>query len=163
MGEVYEAEQPEPVRRRVAVKIIKWGMDTKQVVARFEAERQALAMMSHLNIATVFDASATTEGRPCFVMKYVKGVPIIEHCYRHRLATRERIELFMKVCEGAQHAHRKAVIHRDVKPTNILVARQDGKAVPKIIDFGVAKATEQRLTEQTLFTELGQLVGRPST
>jgi non-specific serine/threonine protein kinase/serine/threonine-protein kinase len=161
MGEVYEAEQEAPVRRKVALKIIKWGMDTKKVVARFEAERQALAMMNHPNIAKVFDAGATDRGRPYFVMEFIKGVPITEHCDRQRLTNQERLELFAHVCEGVQHAHQKAVIHRDIKPANILVAIEGGNPVPKIIDFGVAKATEQRLTERTLFTELGQLVGTP--
>jgi serine/threonine protein kinase/tetratricopeptide (TPR) repeat protein len=161
MGIVYEAEQETPVRRRVALKLVKWGMDTGQVVARFEAERQALALMNHPNVARVFDAGATREGRPYFVMECVKGVPITEHCDRHRLTTRERLELFMQVCEGVQHAHQKGIIHRDIKPSNILVEVREGKAVPKIIDFGVAKATEHRLTERTLFTELGQLVGTP--
>jgi non-specific serine/threonine protein kinase/serine/threonine-protein kinase len=157
---VYLAEQADP-RRRVALKVIKWGMDTKQVIARFEAERQALALMDHSNIAKVFDAGATAEGRPYFVMEYVKGVPVTEHCDTHRLTTKERLELFTKVCEGVQHAHQKAVIHRDIKPSNVLVAIQDGKAVPKIIDFGVAKATAQRLTEKTLFTAMGVMVGTP--
>jgi serine/threonine protein kinase/tetratricopeptide (TPR) repeat protein len=160
MGEVYLAEQDDP-RRKVGLKIIKWGMDTKQVVARFEAERQALALMDHPNIAKVFDAGATAQGRPYFVMEYVKGVPITEHCDRHRLTTRQRLELFVQVCEGVQHAHQKAVIHRDLKPSNVLVAIQDGKPVPKIIDFGVAKATAQRLTEKTMFTAMGAMVGTP--
>jgi serine/threonine protein kinase len=160
MGEVYLAEQDDP-RRKVALKIIKWGMDTKQVMARFEAERQALAIMDHPSIAKVFDAGTTEQGRPYFVMEYVKGVPITEHCDRQRLTTRERLELFMQVCEGVQHAHQKAVIHRDIKPSNILVSIRDDKAVPKIIDFGVAKATAQRLTEKTVYTELGQLIGTP--
>jgi tetratricopeptide (TPR) repeat protein len=160
MGEVYLAEQDAP-RRKVALKIIKWGMDTKQVMARFEAERQALALMDHPNIAKVFDAGATEQGRPYFVMEYVKGVPITEHCDRQRLTTEDRLELFMQACEGVQHSHQQAVIHRDIKPSNILVTTQDGKAVPKIIDFGVAKATAQRLTEKTIYTELGQLIGTP--
>jgi non-specific serine/threonine protein kinase/serine/threonine-protein kinase len=161
MGEVYEAEQERPVRRKIALKIIKIGMDTKQVIARFEAERQALAMMDHANIARVYDAGATEQGRPYFVMEYVDGVPITEHCDRHRLTTRERLDLFIQVCEGVQHAHQKAIIHRDIKPTNILVTYKDGNAVPKIIDFGVAKAVEHRLTEKTAYTELGQLIGTP--
>jgi non-specific serine/threonine protein kinase/serine/threonine-protein kinase len=161
MGEVWLAEQTEPVTRRVALKVIKQGMDTKQVVARFEAERQALAMMDHPAVAKVFDAGATPEGRPYFAMEYVKGVPITTHCDRHRLSNAERLKLFMQVCEGVQHAHQKAIIHRDLKPSNVLVSIQDGKAVPKIIDFGVAKATAQRLTEKTVFTQLGVLIGTP--
>ncbi len=154
MGEVYEAEQERPVRRRVALKVIKHGMDTKQVVARFEAERQALAMMDHPSVAKVFEAGATPRGRPYFVMEFVRGVPITEHCDRQKLPVRERLELFLQVCEGVQHAHQNAIIHRDLKPSNVLVSIQDGRAVPKIIDFGVAKATTQKLTEKTLFTEL---------
>ncbi len=161
MGEVYEAEQEKPVRRRVALKIIKHGMDTKQVVARFEAERQALAMMDHPSVAKVFEAGATPRGRPYFVMEFVRGVPITEHCDRQKLSVRERLELFLQVCEGVQHAHQNAIIHRDLKPSNVLVSIQDGRAVPKIIDFGVAKATTQKLTEKTRFTELGVLIGTP--
>jgi serine/threonine protein kinase/WD40 repeat protein len=162
MGEIYEAEQVEPVRRKVALKLIKWGMDTRRVVARFEAERQALALMSHANIARVFDAGATERGRPYFVMEFVEGVPVTEYCDRQCLSTRQRLELFMQVCDGVQHAHHKGIIHRDIKPSNVLVALEDDRPVPKIIDFGVAKATEQRLTEKTVYTELGQLVGTPS-
>jgi non-specific serine/threonine protein kinase/serine/threonine-protein kinase len=161
MGEVYEAEQEKPVRRKVALKLIKWGMDTKQVVARFESERQALALMDHPGIAKVLDAGATEQGRPYFAMEYVKGEPITKYCDKHRLSTRERLKLFMQVCEGVQHAHQKGIIHRDLKPTNVLVAIQENKPVPKIIDFGVAKATEQRLTEKTVFTQMGVLVGTP--
>ena len=161
MGEVWLAEQREPVRRRVALKIVKRGMDTRQVVARFEAERQALALLDHPAVAKVFDAGSTARGRPYFAMEYVQGVPITEHCDRQRMTTRERLELFMRVCEGVQHAHQKAIIHRDLKPSNVLVTLQDGKAAPKIIDFGVAKATAQRLTEQTLYTEMGVLIGTP--
>jgi eukaryotic-like serine/threonine-protein kinase len=161
MGEVWLSEQVEPVRRRVAVKVIKPGMDTKQVVARFESERQALALMDHPAIAKVFDGGSTPEGRPYFVMEYVAGVPITEHCDTHRLSTRERLELFIEVCEGVQHAHQKAIIHRDLKPSNILVSLVDGRAQPKIIDFGIAKATGQRLTEKTLFTEVGAIIGTP--
>ncbi len=161
MGEVFEAEQVEPIRRRVALKIIKWGMDTREVVARFESERQALALMDHPHIARVYDADATSEGRPYFVMELVKGVPITEFCDTHRLATPERLELFTRICSGVQHAHRKGVIHRDVKPSNVLVSMVDGRPVPKIIDFGVAKATSQRLTERTVFTEFGQWIGTP--
>jgi eukaryotic-like serine/threonine-protein kinase len=136
-------------------------MDTKQVITRFEAERQALAMMDHPFVAKVFDAGSTSAGRPYFVMEYVAGVPITEHCDRNRLTTRERLDLFMQVCQGVQHAHQKAILHRDLKPSNVLVSVQDGKAIPKIIDFGVAKATAQRLTEQTMFTALGVLIGTP--
>jgi len=161
MGEVWLAEQTEPIRRTVALKVIKQGMDTKQVVLRFEAERQALALMNHPAIARVFDAGATERGRPYFVMEYVKGVPITEYCDAHQLSTRERLELFIRACEGVQHAHQKAVIHRDLKPSNILVTDVDGRPQPKVIDFGVAKATASRLTERTMFTELGQLIGTP--
>jgi serine/threonine protein kinase/tetratricopeptide (TPR) repeat protein len=161
MGEVYEAEQEQPVRRRVALKVIKHGMDTKQVVARFEAERQALAMMDHPSVAKVFEAGATPRGRPYFVMEFVRGVPLTEHCDRQKLPVRERLGLFLQVCEGVQHAHQNAIIHRDLKPSNVLVSIQDGRAVPKIIDFGVAKATTHKLTEKTMFTELGALVGTP--
>ena len=161
MGEVWVAEQHKPIHRRVALKLIKAGMDTRQVIARFESERQALAMMDHPAIARVFDAGETDEGRPYFVMEYVQGIPITAHCDRSRLTTLERLDLFRHVCEGVQHAHQKAVIHRDLKPTNILVAVQDGVAVPKIIDFGVAKATARSLTERTMYTELGMLIGTP--
>jgi len=161
MGVVYLAEQTEPVRRKVALKIIKHGMDTKQVVARFEAERQALAMMDHPCVAKVFDAGSTEGGRPYFAMEYVQGVPITEHCDRQRLTTRERLELFQQVCEGVQHAHQNAIIHRDLKPSNVLVSYRDGKATPKIIDFGVAKAIEHKLTEKTLYTEMGVMIGTP--
>src|SRR5580700_10240330 len=161
MGEVWLAEQKHPVRRRVAIKLIKAGMSTREVVARFEAERQALAMMDHPAIATVFDAGSTADGHPYFVMEYVPGVPITEHCDTHNLPVRERLELFIQVCEGVQHAHQKAIIHRDLKPSNVLVSLQDGKARPKIIDFGVAKATAQPLGEETLYTRLGAMVGTP--
>src|SRR6202142_381509 len=161
MGEVWLAEQKTPIHRTVALKLIKAGMDTKAVVARFESERQALALMDHPNIAQGDDAGSTPEGRPYFVMEYVPGLPITEYCDKHRLTMKERLELFMQVCEGVQHAHQKAIIHRDLKPSNVLVVEQDGKAVPKIIDFGLAKATAQRLTDKTLFTELGVLVGTP--
>ncbi len=161
MGEVWEAEQERPVRRRVAFKLIKWGMDTKEVLARFESERQALALMNHPNIARAYEAGSTDEGRPFFVMEYVKGVPLTEYSDAQRLSTRDRLKLFMQVCDGVQHAHQKGIIHRDIKPSNILVAVEDGRPVPKIIDFGVAKATAQRLTERTLFTELGQWIGTP--
>ena len=161
MGVVYLAEQQKPLRRRVALKLIKLGMDTKDVLARFESERQALAVMNHPNIAKVHDAGSTEQGRPYFVMEYVQGVPITDYCDRHRLTTRERLEAFIPVCQAIHHAHQKAIIHRDVKPSNILVSVEDGRPVPKVIDFGVAKATSQRLTERTLFTQHGMLVGTP--
>jgi serine/threonine protein kinase/lipopolysaccharide biosynthesis regulator YciM len=159
MGVVFMAEQEKPVRRKVALKIIKPGMDTNQVVARFEAERQALAMMDHQNIARVFDAGATETGRPYFVMELVCGKPITEFCDGRQMSPRERLELFIQVCKAIQHAHQKGIIHRDIKPSNVLVTIQDGKPVPKVIDFGVAKATDQSLTEKTLFTQHGALVG----
>jgi eukaryotic-like serine/threonine-protein kinase len=161
MGEVWLAEQKEPVRRRVAIKLVKAGMNSREVVARFESERQALALMDHPAIATVFDAGATPEGAPYFVMEYVAGVPINAYCDDHRLSIRERLELFMRVCEGVQHAHQKAIIHRDLKPSNILVTEIDGKPAPKIIDFGVAKALTQKLTADTMFTRRGALIGTP--
>ncbi|HUK81995.1 MAG TPA: serine/threonine-protein kinase, partial [Verrucomicrobiae bacterium] len=161
-GVVYMAEQEEPVRRRVALKVIKLGMDTKQVVARFEAERQALAMMDHPNIAKVLDAGATETGRPFFVMELVRGVPITEYCDKNNLSTRERLDLFMQVCHAIQHAHQKGVIHRDIKPSNILVTLQDGVPMPKVIDFGIAKAIDQPLTEKTLFTRFEQFMGTPA-
>ena len=161
MGEVWLAEQKEPVRRRVAIKLIKAGMDTREVVARFESERQALALMDHPAIAKVLDAGSTPQGAPYFVMEYVAGVPITAYCDNHRLSTRERLDLFMHVCEGVQHAHQKAIIHRDLKPSNILVTEVDGHPAPKIIDFGVAKALTQKLTADTLFTRAGALVGTP--
>jgi len=161
MGEVWAAEQLRPVRRRVALKIIKRGMDTRQVVRRFEAERQALALMNHPNVARVFDAGETPRGRPFFAMELVKGSPIHQYCDRERLDTRQRLELVMQVCDGVQHAHQKGIIHRDLKPSNILVSVEDDRPRPKIIDFGVAKATNQHLTEMTLYTEMGQLIGTP--
>ena len=161
MGEVWLAEQLRPVRRQVALKLSKAGMDTARVVARCEAERQALAVMEHPAIAHVFDAGVTPEGRPYFVMEYVGGETITRYCSRQRLSTRHRIELLLQVCEGVQHAHQKGIIHRDLKPSNVLVTLQDGSPVPKIIDFGVAKATTQPLTERPLFTELGVLIGTP--
>lgn len=160
-GVVYMAEQEEPVRRRVALKIIKLGMDTKQVIARFEAERQALAMMDHPNIARVFDASATETGRPYFVMELVKGEPITAFCDRGKLSIAERLEVFSQVCRAVQHAHQKAVIHRDIKPSNVLVSVVDGRPLAKVIDFGIAKAIEHRMTEKTLFTEFHQMIGTP--
>jgi len=161
MGIVYLAEQEEPIRRRVALKVIKVGHDTRQVVARFEAERQTLALMHHPNIAAVFDAGTTKQGRPYFAMEYVPGLPITEYCDQHRLSMRERIGLFVDVCAAVHHAHQKGIIHRDIKPTNILVTEQDDRPVPKVIDFGVAKATGQHLTERSFFTEHGVLIGTP--
>src|SRR5690349_3659323 len=161
-GVVYMAEQEEPVRRRVAVKVIKLGMDTRQVVARFEAERQALALMDHPNIAKVLDAGATETGRPFFVMELVRGIKITEYCDQNRLSAEERLKLFVQLCHALQHAHQKGIIHRDIKPSNILVTVNDGVPVPKVIDFGIAKATEQRLTEQTLFTAFEQFIGTPA-
>jgi eukaryotic-like serine/threonine-protein kinase len=161
MGEVWLAEQKEPVRRRVALKLVKAGMNSREVIARFESERQALALMDHPAIAKVFDAGSTPQGAPYFVMEYVAGVPITNYCDKHRLNTRERLDLFMRVCEGVQHAHQKAIIHRDLKPSNILVINVDGRAAPKIIDFGVAKALTQKLTADTMFTRVGALLGTP--
>ena len=161
MGEVWLAEQKEPVRRRVALKLIKGGSNTRESLIRFESERQVLALMDHPNIARVFDAGETPEGAPYFVMEYVAGIPITLYCDKHRLGTRERLELFAHVCEGVQHAHQKAIIHRDLKPSNILVGEVDGKPVPKIIDFGVAKALTQKLTAETMWTRAGALLGTP--
>ena len=162
MAVVYMAEQEEPIRRKVALKIIKLGMDTKQVIARFEAERQALALMDHPTIAKVLDAGATETGRPYFVMELVAGVCITEYCNQNNLTTRERLELFMQVCNAVQHAHQKGIIHRDIKPANVMVAEHDGTPVPKVIDFGIAKATNQRLTEKTLFTRYAHIIGTPA-
>ncbi|MGO4881184.1 MAG: tetratricopeptide repeat protein [Bryobacteraceae bacterium] len=162
MGEVWLAEQRQPVRRRVAIKLIKAGMDTREVVARFQSERQALALMEHPNIAKVFEAGATPQGRPYFVMEYVTGLPITEYCDKHRMTLRERLELFARVCDGVQHAHRNAIIHRDLKPSNILVGEIDGKPVPRIIDFGLAKATARGLNAETMFTQAGAIVGMPA-
>jgi non-specific serine/threonine protein kinase/serine/threonine-protein kinase len=162
MGEVWLAEQTEPLHRTVALKLIKTGMDTKAVIARFESERQALALMEHPCIAKVFDAGSTADGRPYFVMEYVPGQPINEYCDRHRLTVKQRLDLFTQVCEGVQHAHQKAIIHRDLKPSNVLVQEIDNKPAPKIIDFGLAKATGQRLTDVTLYTEVGSMVGTPA-
>lgn len=161
-GSVFLAEQEEPVRRKVALKIIKLGMDTRQVVARFEQERQALALMDHPNIARVLDAGATGTGRPYFVMELVRGVPLTEYCDQQRLTARERLDLFIPICNAIQHAHQKGIIHRDIKPSNILVTLHDGRPVPKVIDFGIAKATSARLTEKTLFTEHRQFIGTPA-
>jgi WD40 repeat protein/serine/threonine protein kinase len=161
-GVVYVAEQKEPVKRRVALKVIKLGMDTRQVVARFEAERQALAMMDHPNIAKVLDAGTTQTGRPYFVMELVRGIRITDYCDEANLSTRQRLELFIQVCQAIQHAHQKGIIHRDIKPSNILVTLHDGVPVPKVIDFGIAKATEGRLTEATVYTQLHQFIGTPA-
>jgi len=161
-GSVWMAEQEEPVRRTVALKLIKAGMDTRQVLARFESERQALAIMDHPSIARVFDGGATDTGRPYFVMELVRGIPITEYCDANKLSTPERLVLFIQVCRAVQHAHQKGIIHRDLKPSNILVTEVDGAPVPKVIDFGVAKATQGRLTEHTLFTGLNQMLGTPA-
>jgi len=161
MGTVYLAEQLEPIRRRVALKVVKLGMDTAQVLARFNNERQALAMMDHANIAQIFDAGATSKGRPYFVMEYIEGAPITQYCDRKRMTTKERLALFLAVCRGVQHAHQKRVIHRDLKPSNVLVTEQDGTPVPKVIDFGIAKATDKWAIENTLLTRFGHIVGTP--
>jgi serine/threonine protein kinase len=161
-GVVYVAEQTQPVRRRVALKVIKLGMDTKAVVARFEAERQALAMMDHPNIAKVLDAGTTEVGRPYFVMELVRGIRITDYCDQNQLSTKERLDLFIKICQAIQHAHQKGIIHRDIKPSNILVTLHDGVPVPKVIDFGIAKATEGRLTDATVYTQLHQFIGTPA-
>jgi serine/threonine protein kinase len=161
-GVVYVAEQMEPVRRRVAIKVIKLGMDTRNVMARFEAERQALAMMDHPNIAKVLDAGATETGRPYFVMELVRGIKITDYCDQNHLNTRQRLELFIQVCHAVHHAHQKGIIHRDIKPSNILVTLHDGVPVPKVIDFGIAKATEGRLTNLTVYTEMRQFIGTPA-
>ena len=161
-GVVFLAEQLEPIRRKVAMKVIKLGIDSRQVIARFEAERQALAMMDHPGIAKVFDAGSTKTGRPFFVMELVEGVPVTEYCDAKQLDTRQRLQLFAQVCSAIQHAHQKGIIHRDIKPSNVLVAAQDGTCAPKVIDFGIAKATNAELTERTLFTERGQMIGTPA-
>jgi eukaryotic-like serine/threonine-protein kinase len=159
MGVVFMTEQTEPIQRIVALKIIKPGMETRQVIARFEAEWPAVTMMDHPNIAKVLDAGTTDTCRPYFVMELVKGVPITNYCDEKRLSLRTRLELFVQVCQAVQHAHQKGIIHRDIKPNNVLVAEYDSHAVPKVIDFGVAKATAQKLTERTMFTEFGQVLG----
>jgi len=161
MGTVYLAQQEKPVARQVALKIIKLGMDSKRVIARFETEQQALALMEHSHVARVYDAGLTANGRPYFVMEYVKGIPIAEHCDKHKLTVEERLGLFLHVCEAVQHAHQKGIIHRDLKPSNILVSIEGNEAVPKVIDFGVARAVSQQFTERTLYTEQGQLIGTP--
>lgn len=162
MGEVWLAEQKEPVHRRVALKLIKAGMDTREVVARFHSERQALALMDHPGIAKVFDAGSTSHGRPYFVMEYITGVPIADYCDQRQMTVRQRLELFVQVCEAVQHAHQKAIIHRDLKPSNILVSEVDGKPLPRIIDFGIAKAVAQRLTAEDQFTRTGMILGTPA-
>src|SRR5579862_6703454 len=161
-GVVYVAEQEKPIRRRVALKVIKLGMDTKSVIARFEAERQALAMMEHPNIAKVLDAGATASGRPYFVMELVRGIRITDYCDQNKLSTHQRLDLFIQVCHAIQHAHQKGIIHRDIKPSNILVTLHDGGPVPKVIDFGIAKATEGDLTDKTIYTQLQQFIGTPA-
>jgi non-specific serine/threonine protein kinase/serine/threonine-protein kinase len=161
MGEVWLAEQKEPVRRRVAVKLVKTGTNSREVIARFESERQALALMDHPAIAKVLDAGSTPHGAPYFVMEYIAGTPITTYCDQHKLTTRQRLTLFIRVCEGVQHAHQKAIIHRDLKPSNILITEVDGEPVPKIIDFGVAKALTQKLTADTMFTRVGAMIGTP--
>src|SRR5262245_46588720 len=160
-GVVFMAEQQQPMRRRVALKVIKPGMDTRQVIARFEQERQALALMDHPSIARVLDAGTTDSGRPFFVMELIRGVPITQYCDQRQLAPRQRLELFVAVCQAVQHAHQKGIIHRDIKPTNVLVTLQDGRPQVKVIDFGVAKAMGQQLTERTLFTNFAQMIGTP--
>src|SRR5262249_36694790 len=159
MGAVWVAEKTEPVKRRVAIKVIKPGMDSAQVIARFAAERQALALMDHTNIAKVLDAGTTDQGRPYFVMELVKGVPITTYCDELHLSVRERLELFVPICQAIQHAHQRGVIHRDVKASNVLVAVQDGRPVPKVIDFGVAKALHTKLADRTMYTEIGAVIG----
>jgi serine/threonine protein kinase/Tol biopolymer transport system component len=162
MAVVYMAEQEQPIRRKVALKIIKLGMDTRQVIARFEAERQALALMDHPSIAKVLDAGATETGRPYFVMELVTGVSITEYCDRNSLSTKDRLALFLQVCNAVQHAHQKGIIHRDIKPSNVMVTHHDGQPIPKVIDFGIAKATNQKLTEKTLFTRYAHIIGTPA-
>src|SRR5262249_22719965 len=161
MGTVYLAEQREPIRRRVALKVVKLGMDSGQVLARFNNERQALALMDHPNIARIFDADATSNGRPYFVMEYIEGVPITQYCDSKRMTIGKRLELFLAVCHAVQHAHQKGLIHRDLKPSNLLVTEQDGVPIPKVIDFGIAKATNHWIVETTLLTQFGQIVGTP--
>ena len=161
MGVVYLAEQDHPIHRQVALKVIKPGMDSKRVLARFETEQQALALMEHPHVARVYDAGLAPSGRPYFVMEYVKGIPVTEHCDKYKLTIEERLRLFLHVCEAIRHAHQKGIIHRDLKPSNILVTIEGNEAIPKVIDFGVARAISQPLTERTLYTEQGQLVGTP--
>ena len=161
-GVVYLAEQMAPIRRKVALKIIKPGMDTKEVLGRFEAERQALALMEHPNIAKVLDGGATSDSRPYFVMELVRGIPITQYCNEANLTSQQRLRLFIPVCEAIQHAHQKGIIHRDIKPSNVMVALQDGEPTPKVIDFGIAKATHQELTDKTVFTRFAQVLGTPA-
>src|SRR5690606_19856766 len=161
-GVVYMAEQREPVRRKVALKIVKLGMDTRQVVGRFEVERQALALMEHPNIARVLDGGATETGRPFFVMELVRGTPITQFCDEAEATTEERLELFIQVCSAIQHAHQKGVIHRDIKPSNVLVTMHDDRPVPKVIDFGIAKAMQKELADRTVFTRFHELLGTPA-
>ena len=161
MGIVYLAEQQGSIRRRVALKVIKPGMDSKRVLARFEAERQTLALLDHPNIAHVYDAGMTEAGRPYFVMEHVKGLTVTEHCDHYKFTIEQRLTLFQQICHAIQHAHQKGIIHRDIKPSNILVTINEDQAIPKIIDFGVAKAVLQPLTDRTLYTESGQLFGTP--
>ena len=161
MGIVYLAEQREPICRRVALKVLKHADAAASVLARFESESQALAIMEHPNIAHVYDAGTTAKGQPYFAMEYVPGIPIVDYCDHNLLGIPDRLELFRQVCLGVQHAHQKGIIHRDLKPSNVLVTLQDGKPAPKIIDFGVAKAVNQRLVERTIFTEIGVLIGTP--
>jgi len=161
MGLVFMARQQEPVKRNVALKVIKPGMDSHQVIARFDAERQALAMMDHPNIARVLEAGSTDSGRPYFVMDLIKGIPITKYCDQERLSVRERLELFIRVCQAVQHAHQKGIIHRDIKPTNVMVTLHDGTPVPKVIDFGVAKAINRELTQESLVTGFAQVIGTP--
>ncbi len=161
MGLVFLAEQQRPVRRKVALKVIKPGMDSREVIARFEAERQALALLDHPNIAKVLDGGKTASGRPFFVMELVKGLPITEYCDQNQVPIHERLELFGIVCQAVQHAHQKGIIHRDIKPSNVMVTFHDGTPAPKMIDFGVAKAIGQQLTDKTIYTQFAQLVGTP--
>jgi non-specific serine/threonine protein kinase/serine/threonine-protein kinase len=161
MGTVYLARQQQPIRREVALKVVKLGMDSRQVLERFEIERQALALMEYPNVARVLDAGTSERGRPYFVMEYVDGVPITQYCDGKALSTRERLQLFVPVCNALQHAHKKGIIHRDVKPSNVLVTEVDGKPVPKVIDFGIARATDQRSAEGEAFTLAGQIIGTP--
>src|SRR5262249_18419269 len=160
-GLVFMAEQEQPIRRKVALKILKPGMDSRQIIARFEAERQALALMDHLNIAKVLDAGQASSGRPYFVMDLVKGLPITEFCDQAKLPIRERLELFLSVCQAVQHAHQKGIIHRDIKPSNVLVTLHEGAPLAKVIDFGIAKALGQQLTDKTVYTGFAQLIGTP--
>src|SRR5271170_5200937 len=161
-GVVFMAEQDEPIRRKVAIKIVKPGMDTKTVIARFEAERQALALMDHPNIAKVLDAGATESGRPYFVMELVRGIKITDYCDQNSFKTSARLDMFIDVCDAVQHAHQKGIIHRDLKPSSILVTMDDHAPVPKVIDFGIAKATQGKLTDRTLFTAFEQFIGTPA-